>query len=365
VITGLHIVRAKTLKAQRWYIYAWRGGPRIGLRIGESKPLRLTADEVVAFYAAKAASQVKPTNTVAALIRDYRASPEWGALAKKTASQWGRHLDRIEERWGGVPLKVMSDRRMVPKVIAWRDEKSATPRTADYQIGVLRQLLTWGEVRGFISFNAAGNIPRLYRGACRALILWADEDVERFVSETAVHIGDIIRLATVTGFRAGDLAALTWDEVSETAICRTAEKRSRGQRRAAIVPLIPSAAALLDELRSRPRMPGVNTVLVNSLGRAWSVEGLSGTVSREVTRLNICHTDGRRKHLHDTRGTMATALFAAGLSDEEVAEVLAWSPKQVESIRHHYVDREQRIVAMAERLAVGAVKRGVKSLADR
>jgi integrase len=364
VIAGLHVVGSgRPGNTKRWYIYAWRGGKQIGVRVGGPRPKALTAAEVNAYHAAKAAVEAKPTNTVAALIRDYRASPEWMRLTPNTKKQWGYHLDRIEDRWGKVPLDVVGDPRMRAKVIAWRDERASTPRSADYQVGVLRSLLGWGLIRGRVASNAAQGVPKLYGGGERAEIVWEAKEVERFVAETPEHIGDIVRLAAITGFRAADLAALTWSEVKDNMIVREAEKKSRGKRRTAIVPLVGSAQALLAELRGRHRVDGVETVLVNSRGRPWSTDGLSGRVASAVKRLDIRADDGRLKHLHDLRGTLATKLFALGLNDGEVAEIVAWSPAQVASIRHHYVDRKRRIVALAERLEAAEVKRLVKQAA--
>ena len=245
-------------------------------------------------------------------------------------------------------------------VIAWRDKAADTPREADVRVRVLRSLLEWGHLRGRVSFNAAKGVPTLYKNGQRAAIIWAADEVERFASETPQHVGDIVRLAALTGLRAADLAGLRWDEITEDAIDRLALKKSRGRRRAAVVPLVPAARALLDELRSRRRRDGVGTVLVNSFGRSWTPDGLSSTVAAEIKRLDIRDSDGRKKHLHDLRGTFATALFEAGFTDEQAAEILAWSPSQVASIRHHYVDRRRYIMAMAKRLTPALVKPVVK-----
>lgn len=360
-LAGVHTVKAgRPGTPIRWYIYAWRGGPRIGLRVGGTKPVALLATEESAYRTAKVAQVRQPVNTVSALTRDYRVSPEWAALADNTKKQWSRHLGLIESRWGNTALDVMADRRMVPYIIAWRDERAATPRAADYQVGVLRALLGWGLLRGRLSFNPAQNIPTLYKGADRAKIVWSAEEVSHFTKNAPQQLGDVVRLAAATGFRAADLAGLQWDEVEDCAINRTALKKTRGRRRNAVVPLTPATRSLLDELGNRRRADGVTSVLVNSFGQPWSAEGLSGSVAAEIKRLDIRHDDGRLKHLHDLRGTFATTLFAAGLSDEEAAEILAWSPSQVASIRHHYVDRERRIMAMAKRLEAAVVKPGVK-----
>lgn len=361
MIAGIHIVGGgRPQHTKRWYIYASRGGPRIGIRIGGPKPTSLTPNEVRAYSDLVAQSAAKPAHTVAALVRDYRASPEWSALEKTTKRQWSRHLGLIEERWGDTRLSIMSDRRMKKWIIAWRDERAHTPRTADYGVGVLRHLLQWGYERGRVEANVAQGIPALYRGGNRATILWSAEDVESFVKGSPQHIGDIVRLASVTGLRASDLAGLKWSDVGEHAIVRETGKKNRGKIRNAVIPLLGTTRVLLDELRNRYRAENVETVLVNSFGKSWSETGVSSTVSARIKLLDIRDRHGKTKHLHDLRGTFATALFTNGLSDEEAAEILAWSPTQVKSIRHHYVDRTERLVAVAKRLNGAVVKPVVK-----
>jgi len=54
--------------------------------------------------------------------------------------------------------------------------------------------------------------------------------------------------------------------------------------------------------------------------------------------------------MHDLRGTYCTKLILAGLSNQEVADIMAWSPEQIAGIRRTYVDQGQVNVAIAERL---------------
>lgn len=117
---------------------------------------------------------------------------------------------------------------------------------------------------------------------------------------------------------------------------------------------------LLGVLRSRSRNDGVNTVLVSSQGDAWTGGGFGGSFNRMRDLAAIVHDDGRKKHLHDVRGTFATKLILSGLSDTEVANILAWSPNQVAGIRRVYVDQSSVIVAIGERINDEAEKQAVK-----
>ncbi|MFM6828836.1 MAG: tyrosine-type recombinase/integrase [Novosphingobium sp.] len=212
-------------------------------------------------------------------------------------------------------------------------------------------------------FNAAEGIPNIYRGSARAEIIWTDEDILAFEQEAlrqgSTHIADGLRLAALTGLRREDLVTLTWEEVGEIAIEKLAAKVSRGRRRRVIIPRLPALDELLNELRARSRVDGVNTVLVNSYGRAWSVSGFGGSFNRIRDGAGIVHIDRDskkevKKHLHDVRGTFCTNLITAGkLADREVAEIMGWSPDKVAGIRRTYVDQGAVNMAIAGRLREG------------
>lgn len=55
-------------------------------------------------------------------------------------------------------------------------------------------------------------------------------------------------------------------------------------------------------------------------------------------------------NLHDLRGTFTTRCMIAGLTDQEIADIVGWNTKDVASIRIRYVDQARVVVAIAERL---------------
>lgn len=334
-------------KPIRWYVYAWRGGPLILKQEGGKRP-NLGPKDVERYHKAIAEHMAAKPDTLAGLIRDYRQSIEWNALAESTRRNWTIIVDRIEEKWGKTSVAVWNDPRMVMKVVQWRDESAAQPRKADNQITVLRHLLKWARLRGRVLINVAEGIPQLYHGGNRAEIVWTPEEIDKLAETVPQHIMDGIRLATLTGMRLADLSALTWDHVGPKSIVFVAQKASKRKRRTVVVPLIRDLKTLLEELQGRPRKAGVNHVLVNSFGVPWTSGGLGNSITREVK--GIVHTDGRQKHLHDMRGTYATRLILAGLTDKDAAEILGWSPDRVGNIRKVYVDQERVIVAIAERI---------------
>nr|WP_246427344.1 tyrosine-type recombinase/integrase [Sphingopyxis panaciterrulae] len=98
--------------------------------------------------------------------------------------------------------------------------------------------------------------------------------------------------------------------------------------------------------------------MVNSRGIPWTGDGFGTSFNRVRDHAGIIHIDtsnGQRtaKHVHDLRGTFCTKLLRAGLSDHEVADIMAWSPEQVSGIRRTYVDQSAVIVAIGERIRRG------------
>lgn len=370
------IKSARPGKPITWRVYAYKRGPLIMKAVQPGKP-KLTPDAYARLAEALTDANRPDPRLLRSLIHDWRASPEWKGLAKSTRSVWGLALDLIEKRWGDKPISVWSDHRMSAKVMNWRDERAATPRAADIGITVLRELLKFGRLHGRVKINVAEGIPRLYKGGDRADIIWTPEDMEAFrlaaIEAKRPLLYDGLRLASLTGLRRADLVSLTWDHLGEVAIVKTALKKSRGKRRKVVVPMTAALEKLLEELRTRKRKEGVNTVLVNEHGRSWTAAGFGGSMSFGMVRdkAKIIHTeegdDGepveRPKHLHDLRGTFCTHLLTEWqLTDEEAAHIMGWSPTRVYKIRSTYVDNAAVVISLAERMRA---KHGAKQTGER
>lgn len=350
-----------------WRVYAYRGGALVARREGGPRP-QLTRDEAQAALDAIEAVRKPDPRMLVSLIREWEASPEWKGLADSTRKTWRSQLTAVEARWGTAPLSVWNDPRMAAKVMNWRNERAETPRGADLGVMVLRELLKFGMLNARVLLNVAAGVPTLYRGGQRAEIIWTDEDMDRFaweaVRQERAHLVDGLWLAALTGMRRADLVTVTESNVYDTAIIKKALKVSRRKRRTATMPRIPELDALLEELKGRARADGVTTLLVNSYGRPWSGDGFGGSFNRIRDAAGIVHADPetgdrKAKHLHDLRGTFATRLMLAGLTDQEIAIILGWSPEQVGTIRRTYVDDARVVVAIGERIASRGVNRTV------
>jgi hypothetical protein len=325
---------------------------------GGPRPKRLTAEAIEKYHQAIAKERLDGANTFRRLVQDYRASVEFADLSDSTRYERGRALDMLPAKWMSVPLVRFEDMRIRAKSTSWRNQLAGKdengnpkhPRKADYAVGALRAVLAWGKSQGRVGINQAEDATTLWRGGKRATIVW--EPHEREAMQAAPEqVRDAFNFACRTGFRRGDLVAVPWEAVGEHAIVWKPGKSNRHNaesERVVTAPMTEPLKELRAQLRNRERKQGVKTIPVNSRGRSSTADGLEASFIKERNKL------GFEKHLHDCRGSCATELCKAELSDDQVADIVGWSPNTVADLRRIYVDQARTVVAIGERLACSA-----------
>jgi integrase len=255
------------------------------------------------------------------LIDQYRGSPEFERLKDSTKKDYKLWLTRISEHFGKLPLELFENKHMRGKVHAWRNQWKDQPRTADKGVVMLSTILNWGIEHAMVSINVADKVRKLHKVDKSALI-W-EERHWRAIEEAKIpkHVMDAITLAELTGLRLGDLVKLSWEHVKHDAIRITTDKREV----LAVIPILPE---LRQWMEGRER---TGTVLKNSRGHGWSKHGLSCVLRK-------AYPEGFDRTLHDLRGTFATRLIKAGLTDQQAAMIMGWGAQQVAQVRARYVD---------------------------
>jgi integrase len=220
-------------------------------------------------------------------------------------------------------------------------------------IQVLSRLLSWGVDRTRLTNNVAEGIASLYENN-RSDIIWLPSHFEAFNAQASIEVQEAVALAACTGLRRGDLVKLPRAAIGDHAIVWNTGK-SRG-RALVVIPLLAETKALLKSIEERweaeqqaqrpsRRKPFPETVLSNSRWQPWTPMGFG-------SRFNDAKVEsGIEVNLHDLRGTFATRCMIAGLTDQEIADILGWTTKEVAAIRVKYVDQARVVVAIGERLA--------------
>lgn len=338
-MTRLHIVRKKLANGQKYYVYAWRGGPCIHTQ-DDTKPI-ITPELMDMANKERMRRAGKGERTLDKIIDQYRASPEYDALADATKRDYRLWLTRLSERFGPAPIGAFADIRMREQIILWRNRWAAQPRTADKAAVMVATVLSWCVDNGILATNIASGI-KLLHSVNKADQVWEDRHWKAIADHKdedgkqicPPHLMDALKLASLTGLRLGDLVRLDWTHVSEKAIILTTKKR-QGR---AVIPILPELRALLD---NRPHREG--TILRNSRGKPWTESGL-GSVSQKKMPADFDRT------MHDLRGTYVTWVAMKGLTDDEIARIVGWTAKRIGEIRARYVDEARVVVSLVERL---------------
>lgn len=302
------------------------------------------ADRIAQTY--HAAPEPPPAVTVRDLVGRYKAAPNgFRRLGDATRTLWAPWLDALIAEFGELPIRALGVKGVRADIIDWRDRFSATPRSADVAIQAVTRVFNWALERELIDKNPAAGIEGLYN-ANRADIIVEPAELAAVLEKASPAARLIIRLAAATGMRRGDLIDLKWSEVGDFSIERGANKSRSGRR--LTVPLTAQARAVIDELRARRSNNPVGSIYVLTSGRGtpWHKDGLGTAWWKAATAAGV------DKHFNDLRGTACTGFCMVPLSDEEVADIMAWELARVRNIRKRYVDRDriaQGIVARIER----------------
>lgn len=351
--TGLHIVgKRRPGKPMLWYVYAWRGGPRIHSCEGARPKITPTLTDAAAEQR-RALRHPADDISLAAQIALFRAAPEFTRLAATTRDSYRRWLDRIEAEFGATTLRMWHSRAMRSDVFEWRDRWADRPRSAHEAVKVINRLMNWIVDRGRLPTNVLAGIDQLYEFD-RSDLIWEAAHFARFRPHASIEVLEGLELAAGTGLRRGDLVRLPWSAVGPHAIVWKTGK-SRG-RTLITIPLLPETRQLLERIRARHanemavrrpsrRKPLPDTVLSNASWRAWTPKGFGSRFNDAKQASGIDRT------LHDVRGTFATRCMIAGLTDQEIANILGWETQDVAAIRAKYVSDACVVIAIGERIA--------------
>ena len=334
-LRGLHWTLAKLADGRKVrYWYAWRGGPRLKGEPG-------TPEFMAAYNAAVAARVAPPEGRLLSLIAVYQKTQDFLRLRNRTRADYVKQIMKIEQRFGDMPLKALSDPRTRGILLDWRDELAvASKRQADYVWVVLSKILSVAKDRGRITVNPCERGGRVYHGT-RVDLVWSEDDEAAFLKTASPHLHLPLVMALWTGQRQGDLLRLPWSAYDGESI--RLKQSKTGERVLVLV-----GAPLKAMLDATPRRSPI--ILVNLNGRPWTPDGFRASFFKARDAAGL-----KGLTFNDLRGTAVTRLALVGCTEAQIASVTGHSLSDVKSILDaHYLHRDPELARAAiHKLEVG------------
>jgi integrase len=327
-IETVYVVKSKG----REYHYAFRGkgAPRLHQKPGSSA-------YIAELQKIQDATMATNKGTILALSRDYRASDAFKGLSQSTKISWSRWLNFIERDLGDIKIAQFENPRIREVVMRWRDGWKSSPRSADYAVQVLSRIVSYACEQGSLKQNPLPEIKRLYRSkGVRSDIIWEQKHLDAIQQVASVEVFNALTLATLTGFRQGDLLALKWSDIKDNEIAF-----ATGKSRGTLIAKVPLYDELIAFLQTIPKRS--DTILTTTKGASWGVGfGSSFNKAKKAAGVDL--------HFHDARGTLATRLSIAGLDNKDIAFVMGWKAAHVDRILQRYVSGNAQSTKIAAKL---------------
>lgn len=232
--------------------------------------------------------------SLGALIKLYRASPEYTTLAPRSREIYQTVFDRLQPL-DGMPLAQIDSeflyalRDRIPK---WS--------VANQTIKVLRMVFGWGQRRGKMRDNPAEHVDtiRRPRDLPKRNRPWNAEEIERVLSLAPPWLQVPIALAAYTGLRKSDVASVRWSAYNGQAVEVRMQKTGR-------IVWIPAHSRLREILDGTPRH--AVTIVTGASGRPTTAHVLGVAFRKLLLRHGI---EGLT--FHGLRHTVGTAIIEAG-----------------------------------------------------
>lgn len=275
-------------------------------------------------------AKTEKPGTFAALIEDYRASPEWRELAVASQRNYGRYLDEIDRLWG----KLMVAGVQPKHVLALRDKKSETPAGANYLIRTLSAAISWGIPRGYRDDNPCKHVRMLKTG--EGYSPWTWEQIAHFRENVSKpELWHAAALALYSGQRQADCLAMVWTDIPGGSVSVVQQKTGKKVR----VPMHRDLQSVLADIPKR-----AVTILSNTRGLSWTTDGFKSSWGKELDRPVMEPLRGLV--FHGLRKSAVVFLLEAGCTDAEVSAITGQSRQMVE----HYAKQVNQ-----DKLAAAAV----------
>jgi hypothetical protein len=323
----------------RWY---WQRPGHKLTRLPDSPIERIAMAEELNAAAERVTSEEPRRGSIGWVIRKYRESDDYVALAAGTVKYYKRFLRDIEALGPALPFSSFTRRAVVDFIESY--SKTFQRRQA---AAVLKACFRVARYHGIVAVDEATEL-RLKTIRPRDRI-WADGEISRWIEAAKAedpHMTTAFLLLQFTAQRPTDVLRMTWPQYSGSAI------RLRQQKTGVLldVPIHPVLRNHLDGLRHSP----TSLTVVSYRGRPVRYLRFNERFRRIAERAGV---DAQAR---DLRRTAMLRMAEAGATVPQIASVSGHSIEVTQRILETYLPRNRDLAEIAiTRLA--EYKRGPKS----
>jgi len=290
---------------------------------------RRLADGTVKTYRYGPAKPRAPTaESLNAMIRAYRRSPNYRALKPSSRYRYDLYLRPLEEI-GHTPAAKLSKRNLntLRDWIAAERGNGA----ASLFVAVCGALFNWAQENDWIKANPAFRLKAPTLGEITA---WTPAQAEAAEAALPEHLRRAVVLARFTAQRRGDLCAMTW-AAYDGATIKVKQQKTGAEL---VIPCHPRLKAELDAWR---RTATAVTILTGQLGRPLRPAALGEGIRKHLDAAGF----PRALSIHGLRKLAATELAQAGCSTHEIAAITGH--KTLAMVQHYTASVDQAQLASA------------------
>lgn len=338
-----------------------------------------------------AAPSVTMGQVLDGFIADFRKLVETGSRKQSTLENYENVAIYLSETIGHVPISQMS----TPRCRQVIDAGARTGGRRHLVKVVMSHAFKWAILMGYIERNAA-NPVKLFASKPSKPIAVDGDDFARLIAvvrATDDQLARMIQVDRVLGQRRGELLGQRWPDidlerrllhithtieevrvVGPCSVCHGIHTRAKfnGTPKSAagirVLPLPPGVMAILDEQRAfqdaqrdllGPAYIDHQLVWARPDGTPLAPNAVTDKIRHLLTKAGIERPDGRRPTLRSMRSSSATAMLKAGLSLEDIADMLGHSSTGVTRVHYLTAEAKSERAVEAARGPLESVARGV------
>lgn len=274
--------------------------------------------------AKKAEAKEAGQDSVSALIRQYRASPDFLSKAQQTRRNYELYMVWLEDEFGGEPAREVANKEFVLDV---RDLFAATPRKADMMVRMLSILFGYAMERPKrykIEANPCERVKKLYK-AGEGYRPWPDDVQARFFAAAYKELRWITEATLYLGQRGGDMVKMSTANLAGQTATVTQAKTGKPLE----IPKHPRLKEILAEMPKSEHLIAFTT----ATGRPWKETHLRHEIQAVMSEIK---EEGYS--LHGLRKNAVNRLLEAGCTVPETSAITGQSLQMVE----HYARRVQQ-----------------------